>query len=414
MIDSDDKILDRGTADATEPNKDSQVEVRPSEPRKTDSIVGELVAVSLKAVAVALSVVALILSILTVAMPLSAMRVFNKLGLKERALCSGERYIARRIDGYDGEITDERGNFTVLAGNPELCDDDMVEAINVCVTLSESLMNRFAAEGDEKSTVHFAKKLEEHTRQYASLYGVGLINADRNSAAIASVPSLALRPFVYDYAHTNMVLNYRARTYLGETDYALEERSSGDNVTRIIDLANLGGIVPPLNLGNIDRYVDYIGELGAYLDVKLTQVGAVGTPNETFVKDNLRGVLDGTELELLVNRTDGYTPLCRMLLNSNSTFTQYAQAAVDYQPQTIDEMLHQLFWLREFSTVSTRLYYLGMLVYYNQTAFGQRADDVATEYDALHMTKFVQYNGMQRQLSEVYEAKLGVYIDIYA
>lgn len=408
---SDDKITDR-----TVDEKDDKVEVSNTAVR--GQFTGELIGISLKAVAIALSVIMLILSILTVAMPLSAMRVFNKLGMKERALVSGEQYISNRIRKYDGDPTDDLGNYLALSNSRELSDEDMQEALNVCVTLSNSLMTECVDKGDRKSAEYFAKKLELHTRQYASLSGIGQINANRSQLAVAYVPSISMRPFVYDYAHTNLVLNYRARVYTGETQYALIDNVAGDNILDIGTLAtSYGGLsdAVSLNIGNIDRYVDYIGQLGAYLDIKLTELGVTGNLTEEYAGKNLKNVMDGTEFELFVDKINGYTGIYKYLSGQlgTSTFTRYAQAAVDYAPTTIDDRLHQLFWLQEFATVSTRLYYLGMILYYNHEAYGQKASEVKEEYDELHMMKYVNYDGMSRQLSEVYVSMLNEYIKIF-
>lgn len=418
---SDEKITDR-TADAPADKTDVELEVSNTAVR--GQFTGELIGISLKAVAVALSVFMLILSILTVAMPLSAMRVFNKLGMKERALVSGGQYISTRIGKYKKDYTDENGkvhyadelgNYIVLSDNAELSDDDMQEALNVCVTLSGSLMTECADNGDKKNAEYFAQKLELYTRQYASLSGIGQINTERSKLAVANVPSISMRPFVYDYTHTNLVLNYRARVYTGETDYMLIDNVAGDNIRGVTDLAgSYGGLTSALNVGNIDRYVDYIGQLGAYLDIKLTELGVTGNLTESFAASNLKNVMDGTEFELFVDKINGYSSIYRMLKDGSASFTKYAQAAVDYAPTTTDERLHQLFWMQEFATVSTRLYYLGMILYYNHEAYGQKSNEVKEEYDDLHMMKYVNYDGMSRQLSEVYVSMLNEYIRIFS
>ncbi len=211
MIDSDDKINE--DISASSDGKEEQAERKaPAADRAESSardgagggtgIAGELVKLSVKAAAVTLSVVILILSILTVTLPLQAMRVFNSLGMSERALNSGGTYIERRLKAHDALAADELGNFTAIAAEASLTDDDMVEALTVCMTLSDSLMRRTEADGDKRSARYFAEKLELFTRRYASLNAVRTVNAKKDAVNIVSVPSVTTQPLVYDFAHT--------------------------------------------------------------------------------------------------------------------------------------------------------------------------------------------------------------------
>ena len=63
--------------------------------------IDELIAIGIKAVAVTVSVILLLTSLLAVALPLQAMRVFNLLGMTDRAVDFGERYISRELRAYD-------------------------------------------------------------------------------------------------------------------------------------------------------------------------------------------------------------------------------------------------------------------------------------------------------------------------
>ncbi len=378
---------------------------------------GEFVGISVKAAAVELSIVMLILSILTVAMPLSAMRVFNKLGMESRALYSGGRYISSRLDKYDADETDELGNYVKLNGTGELSDENMLESLNVCINLSDKLIDKNAGkkkqtESVKNKTKRYAERLEKYTRMYASLSDVRQINADRDKAAVASFPkNPELHSFVYDYAHTNMVLNYRARVYTGETDYMLYDSGhGGDSVQSLSNRAlTYNGLVNKNTVTNIDGFVDYIGQLGAYLDIKLTEMGAMENPvpQETYVAEHLKDVMDGTEFELFADKINGYT----FVYTNLECFTEYATAAYEYAPQTLDDRLHQVFWLREFSTVATRLYYLGMLLYYNQDSYGQKAYEIGQEYDNLHSMCYIYDN--TKHLNLAYEEKLNEYITEY-
>ena len=189
---SDDKPVTIAMGDRKPDGGDGSSSVKASS--GSDGFVGEAVALSVKAVAVALSVFMLILSILTVVMPLSAMRVFNKLGMSERAINSGERYINNRTDKYDAGGIDERGNFKALSATPQLTNSDFIEALDVCISLSYKLTEKYAKTDDVDSTRYFAQILEKYTRMYMSLSGFRGVSEKKNAANIAAVPMLSMRP----------------------------------------------------------------------------------------------------------------------------------------------------------------------------------------------------------------------------
>ena len=296
MIDSDDKINEDISASSDGKEERAAERKAPAADRAESSardgegggtgIAGELVKLSVKAAAVTLSVVILILSILTVTLPLQAMRVFNSLGMSERALNSGGTYIERRLKAHDALAADELGNFTAIAAEASLTDDDMVEALTVCMTLSDSLMRRTEEDGDKRSARYFAEKLELFTRRYASLNAVRTVNAKKDTVNIVSVPSVTMQPLVYDFAHTVMVLNYRARIIMGgdALNYMLYDSGrDGDCVQTLSNRSNtFAGVVNKTDPDIIDGFIDYIDLLDEYLGYAYNKLGVTDRLNEAI------------------------------------------------------------------------------------------------------------------------------------
>ncbi|MDE6401737.1 MAG: hypothetical protein K2L54_03900, partial [Clostridiales bacterium] len=158
----------------------------------------ELIGIAVKSVAVVLSVILIIVCILAVALPLPAMRIFNSLGMSERAVDFGERYIARELgDHYgvyeytdgnnfvrtaraDASHTDGRGNFDILAKTPALTNDEFIEALYVCTKLSYDIMEECYALGDTARGAYYAERVEKYTRMYLSLNNVATVNNSKS------------------------------------------------------------------------------------------------------------------------------------------------------------------------------------------------------------------------------------------
>lgn len=430
MIDSDDKINEDISASSDDKEERAAERKAPAADRAESSardgaggctgIAGELVKLSVKAAAVTLSVVILILSILTVTLPLQAMRVFNSLGMSERALNSGGTYIERRLKAHDALAADELGNFTAIAAEASLTDDDMVEALTVCMTLSDSLMRRTEEDGDKRSARYFAEKLELFTRRYASLNAVRTVNAKKDAVNIVSVPSVSMQPLVYDFAHTVMVLNYRARIIMGgdALNYMLYDSGrDGDCVQTLSNRSNtFAGVVNKTDPDIIDGFIDYIDLLDEYLGYAYNKLGVTDRLNEAIfsatepeeARDKAyryRHMLKGDEFRLFITPEAGFTPLYENL----KSFRDFAQAAVDYNCKDINDTLHRLYWLNVLNSVSTRLWYMSMMLYYDQTdSYGNR-DAVLDEYGTCELYKFVNYKGRLVELEYVYTEALKEY-----
>ncbi len=377
---------------------------------KDDGAEGSFIGVFVKTVAVTLSVVFLLLAILTVAMPLSAMRVFNRMGWSERALNSGDRYITHRIKKSDAAATDGLGNYIAFPAT-NLNDADMREAYDVCIGLSRGLMNSTAESGDMKSAQYFAKKLELYSRQYMSLGGIMTNNREKSVYDIENVPDIRMRPYVYDYSHTVMLDNFRARTYTGELDKMLYDSGrSGDCVIATQTLANTyetGSIPvsPQSAAAVIDEFVDYADQLGVYLSVKFDSLGLSARLDESNVPTEYSNILTGNEFELFITPTGGFTSIYNKL---KGAFTRYAQAAADFNAVTVDDELHKLYWLQALNSASVKLWYMSMLLYYDKTgSYGLQRNAIKQEYSSNYtceMYKFVLYDlgdGFGRQLTEL-------------
>ena len=327
------------------------------------AVYGEAIAISVKAVAVALSLVIIITSILAVALPLSAMRVFNNLGMTERAFDFGARYISRELDGY-GADTDDKGNYKSLA--QATVDDGFVEALDVGIGLAYKLAEKYADKGDSASVAYYAEYLERYTRMYSCLKDFGRLTAEKDALRIAGVPTLAMRPYVYSYAHDMRVMNYRARAYLGETDSLLyNSRIIGDAVTTLDGMANTYTGQNPLDVTDaarradlLDDFTDYIAQLGTYLSVEFDKLGVSGSYTEGDMQNLFSKVY-----ERLKN------------------FGDYSRAAYEFPVATFDERLRQLYWLQELSSASTKLWYMSMLLYYNRDMYGAAKTAIVDEYN---------------------------------
>lgn len=411
MIDSEDKPEVKNTGDTV------TAEDAPAREKHTD----ELIKTAVKAVAVTLSVVMLILSILTVAMPLSAMRVFNNLGMSERALNSGEEYISSHIRG--AADTDEFGNYTVLGASSAYVTDDFIEALDTCINLSDKLMREYASRRDDISTRHFAEMLERYTRMYSSLYGISEINLAKDAANIAAVPFASMRPYVYSYAHTLAELNYRARVYLGETDrMLLGSYENGASVARLSERSNT--FAGEWTADTVDAqysllrgFAVYAAQLGEYVSVCLEKAGVerglnAGDFSMGGKYDYSKGKLllkTGNEFSLILTPENGFSSVYNQLKN----YGDYMQAAVDLPATTAERMLERLYIISELMSTAQILWELETLLFYNRDLFGASMSQVVNEYNAhtCQLYNWVQYNGSPRIVSDVYGIYKTAYVD---
>lgn len=458
MNDSDDKIPDIGeeiSAETTETNEQTVApEPQPrsdeararaeSDPRSARSaFVGELVALSVKAVAVALSVVVMLLSILASALPLSAMRVFNELGMSSRALDFGRRYIDRTLSDYDVPEyaligVAETGGSNGRRGRPlpaELCSDEFIEALDVGINLSYKLASRAYADGNSSDAKYYAEYLELYTRMYTAISGIADVNAAKDAAAFVVLPP-AQRPYMYSNSHSIKVMNFRARAYLGTLDNMLyNSNTSGDCVWRTADAANsFGGLMikdydTSTSSGReqlaavLDRFVDYVDCLGAYISIEFERLGITGGVSESSASTVYKGIAENGDFSLFVTEA-GFGNIYRQL-DGTTTFRDYAQAAVDFPAAGLDAQLRKLYWMQTLAGFSTKMWYMSMILRYSRENFGAASSAIESEYSkpstpsnpggagTCELYKFVEHGGRLQQISEVYSEYILQYINAF-
>ena len=409
----------------------------------------ELLTALFKTTFIALSLIAMLACIIAFALPLTSMRIFNSMGLNERAVDFGERYISRELkshssaNGRTAAYTDDRGNMSVLSQTPALTNNDFIEALYVCNRLSDKLMTESLKSGDMSKAEYYAERLEKYTRTYLSLNGLSAVSLKSDAKNIASVPA-AVRPVVYSYEHDMRLLNTKARAVLGDVS-AMTYNNRSDRLGVMTTASERSerfyGSTSDTLVGRVallDEFVDYIDQLGAYLDVEFIRIGVetnlekrftvkesdreIIAPvlSETFVRTKyFNNVLDGDEFTLfimpredLTANSNGYTRLYSQL----SCFTRYAQWAVETVPEEENGALHQLYWLRVLSSVSRKLWYMEMLLYYNSQMLGLNHDAIQQAYPTCERYTQVDYKltGMSSytscQLVEVYADKLMQYL----
>ena len=420
MIDSDDK-----TTDVSEPV--AKLDDTTDAPRTGSGAV--LVTLGIKVVAIALSVVILILCILTVAMPFSAMRVFNNLGMNERALTSAERYVNGRMRGYTaedgkrGDYVDGDGNYSALAAAVTLIDDEFVEALDLCITLSDRLMTGSEKSGDTASAVHFAHKLEKYTRVFASMYNNRDISASKDAFNVANTPIVAAKPYVSDYLHTVYTLNFRARVRTGETGRMLFDYGQNGRCTILTDAYSTTFVGIDKTDTSFEWFIDYLGQLDEYLYHSFSSLGITKNLTEydfmlPDASDPDRGKyhglqLNGDEFALFVTPADGFTNIYENLRN----FSEWAQYCVNYNATTTEQKLFKLQAANVISSVHMKLWQMSMLLNASSNSFGVHTSDVRNEYGKKTCENYgyVEYGGT-RELFEgnAYRAIYNDYASLFA
>lgn len=433
MNDSDDKLTTQANSlDNVKADETNSARAVPSENETAVDIAGA----AIKAVAVALSLVLLITSILTVALPFEAMRVFNNLGMYERALTSGTRYI-------DGELKREKvdvsmiGMYHVLLSDglplnenelsrattiPEKFNNsDFIEAIEVCVNLSDKLMRESSKKNDLESAKYFAEKLEKYTRYYSAVYGISSV-FDEKDAQNRRAFSSAFHPFVYSTRHTLMTQNFRARYYLDDFDemlcyggtngYVLRRTDNNINTFNGTNVYNTDGT---LNRTIMNGFVDYVDQISEYVAIEFERCGMTDAKlNELEeTRNKYSHALSGSEFKLFLTRESGYSRLYHGL----KSFPSYAQAAVSFSPQNRDEQLMQLFWVQKLATASLRFWNMETLVWLNRESYGLSMDAIDEEYAAHSYRNFIEvrYPGNQQNTLEgVYDIFMKNYISATA
>lgn len=417
----------------------------PQYSKEESSFFDELLCASVKSLFLTFIAATLIVCILALSFPLSTMRIFNNMGLYERSVDFAERYITRRMKSEHVLDTDEVGNYTKLPSCRELSDGDFTEALYVCNSLCEKLLTESILGGNAARTKYYAERLEKYTRVYLSRYNLNDIAAATDRANIESMPNAALRPSVYSYKQRMRALNFRARTYLGTTDYVLYDNRSPDTNDILTSIYNRSmyfpGLLPSDDMAKaaaLDDFTDYIGQLSEYLNVQFLLAGAetdvtakrdvfdkasnsqktdIPVNSELFIKNEYVNLLDGDEFNLIVKpktevtaADNGYTAIFQ---NLTLCFPKYAQWAVDITPSGDDGALHQLYWLQNLSLFARRVMYMETLLYYSRDNFGLNSEAIRDSYTSHtyeQFTRSVEYNNTKPELSEVYSQKLKAYL----
>ncbi|MCH5163304.1 MAG: hypothetical protein J1G38_07475 [Clostridiales bacterium] len=427
-------------------NEPDSVEVQSDKPM---SFAGELVALSVKAVAVALSLVVLIVSILVVAMPLSAMRVFNNLGMYERALNSGDRYIESRLDDAKANKTNDKGEYNLVRYRTALSDADMLEALDVCIDLSDDLMKKYVGK-DQKSAAYFADRLDKYIRIYMSLNGEPTISSDKSKEMLDAMPP-AYHPFVYDYRHTLMTMDYAARVYSGDAEklnmMIVNTNGSGEYLMSPSDQShNLYAISVddmPWNvqMSRLDWFVDYLDQLNTYLAIQEERLGVTGTLTGVSAMDKFSHVLKGDEFTVLVtptpkgNRNTPFTDVYDYLMGTSELYYddnmstrreglifKYVQLAYHFDIRgNTDYKLKRLHWLSVMVSAVNRLWNMQMLLFHSREAYGAYSTKISNEYysDAFKYARsvIVGYDSdekpVYRELSAIYEEEMSDYLRLF-
>lgn len=417
MADTDDKINGvnangdgdevKSYADILPPRSPSDEDDAKKQSVDKKSFAGELVVFSLKAVAVALSLVILILSIITVAAPLSAMRVFNNMGMYERALNSGDRYIFSRLKSAGADKENAFGEYRALMTDAELSDGDMLEALDVCIGLSDKLMRKYA-DDDKKSSAYFADELDKYIRILFSLQNETDIMREKTKKRLEAFAP-AYRPLVYDYKHSLMTLDYEARVRSADGDkiatmfYDSNGATPSDRdeskftMPATTQSHNLYSVV--LNsdtawntvMNYIDWFVDYVDQLGTYLDIKERALGLTKPISEVEANRDYLNALNGDEFSLLITPGGGYTRLYNELMGNsgvmdmsaraNGLMFKFGQLAYEFDTRGDSEIaLHRLYWLRIINSTAERLWNMQMLLFRSRDMFGQNSTVVSDEY----------------------------------
>ncbi|MCH5153873.1 MAG: hypothetical protein J1F71_01540 [Clostridiales bacterium] len=430
------KIVPAPSEKPSDNNQSSQLQAEAADTSFADDLLTAL----FKTLFVALSLIAMLSCIIALAVPLKTMRLFNSWGMSERAVDFGERYISRELNSHksaDGKhtaaYTEKDGDMPVLGATAALTNDDFIEALYVCITLSDRMMTAALKSGDESRAKYYAERLERYSRTYLSLNSLSGVSLKTDTKNIYSVPA-AVRPVVYSYEHDLRVLNYKARAVLGRTDNLPYNNRPGEVMTTVTERAETMFGAKPLTdearVALIDNFVDYVGQLGAYLDVEFIRLGvetdlskakykldngaSVTVLNEIVI-NKLYGnrILDGDEFTLFImplkdvtETNNGFTSLFHRL----SVFTQYAQWAVDTVPVEENGKLHQLYWLNVLSNVSKKLWYMEMLLHANMQVLGLNHDAIQKAYPTCERYIHVKSGTLTRQISEVYADKLKQYL----
>ena len=375
-----------------------------------DSDANELIGFGIKVVAVALSVVFLLISIFAVTLPFSAMKIYNQLGMYDRALESGERYINFRIAEEKAYAEDVYGNMTGISDSPNLSDDEFVEALDVVITLSEKLMKAQISKRSTSGAQYYAEKLERFTRMYACLSGVNLINYQKDSASLANMTGpilLRMRPLVYSYAHTIRKKNYSARAVLGKTDYMMYNTGRTREVMTSLTERTMHFGNTSMSNSLVDDYVDFIGEINAYIDYEFEKLSLNGVSlDETNVRNNYSKVLDGTQFALFIN-AGGFTTLYNELAN---TFTTFAQVIYDRAVSTPEERLNQLYQLYELTTFVEKMSGMSTLLYYNVYVYGPADEKIRDDYPSWGVRRAIFDGQQNRLLVELYDILMDRYV----
>lgn len=200
----------------------------------------------------------------------TAMRFYTKLDLKEMALVSAEKYLARHSAEYDIE-----SNVAPQADTKYV--DALCCAVNYSIDFMEEALRK---EGKESQNArYYAKRVDKYATIYINCLGVPdstFLRTQRIDAYnLAHTVNPALHPYVYSYADYLQSSRFKAWYVLGN-DAAIRARIN-TATTSWMYVDTLGNDAEITWMPNSDAQTEdlllLLAELSAYIDAELNEIG---------------------------------------------------------------------------------------------------------------------------------------------
>lgn len=160
-----------------------------------------IVGFALRSAFMSLAVVVLLFACILNFSPYTAMRFYSKLDMKDLALASAEKYLARNADEYD-RLTGDNNKYA--------------DALYLAVNNSVYLMNEnIAAKGYRSSaTLYYARKADKYVNMYLDSNAMSMRTARVDEYNLAHTQP-AIHPLVYSYGDTLVKVRFKLWHMLG-------------------------------------------------------------------------------------------------------------------------------------------------------------------------------------------------------
>lgn len=229
---------------------EAQTEAPEAERKKSDT---SMVALAIRAVCGTLVAIVLAFGCFLSFSPYYAMRIFDKLELKDMALSSAERYLSRNAKKYSQSNQPEAfGKYA----------DALYYAVNASIDFMNDSVPKYGY--DSAKAKYYAERVDKYVGEYSGYNVVTSLQprTQRVDEYAVAHTQPSVHPYVCDYADSIRISRFKAWYILGK------DKEMSERVQQGLPWVP-GADSPQLSTAQIDDLYLILGQLSVYIDCEL-------------------------------------------------------------------------------------------------------------------------------------------------